>query len=162
MAFFEEIVIQDSIEIKASPEDVFGFLTSIVDDTTYKAWHKDDHVRFKWLKGKPWEHNSILYAEEYIHGKLQRLKFKITEIVKDRHIEYRPTSRFLETFFPKNDFIIEPKEEGCLFIARGSFRIGKIGRIFFKKSIEKTLSSVKKHMREEGRNLKDILEKAAN
>ena len=47
MSFFEDAVIQDSVEIKAQPEDVFNFLTGIVDDNTYKAWHKDDHVCFK-------------------------------------------------------------------------------------------------------------------
>ena len=51
-----------------------------------------------------------------------------------------------------------PKEDFCLFIARGTYRVGKIGKIFFKKSIERALSSVKKHMREEGENLKDTLE----
>ena len=36
--------------------------------------------------------------------------------------------------------------------------MGKIGKIFFKKAIENGLSGVRKHMREEGENLKIILE----
>ena len=159
MSFFEDTVLQDSIEIKARPEDVFNFLTGIVDDNSYRAWHKHDHVSFKWLKGNPWEKDSILYAEEYIHGKLHKLKFKITEVVKNQCIEYSPTSRFVRKFFPKNEFTIEPKGDSCRFVAKGTYRIGKIGKIFFKRSIEKALSSVKKHMREEGENLKAILEK---
>ena len=159
MSFFEDVILQDSIEIKASPEDIFNFLTSIVDDNSYRAWHKDDHVSFKWLKGNPWEKGSILYAEEYIHGKLHKLKFKITKIVQNQRIEYSPTSRFVSKFFPKNEFIIEPKGDACRFVAKGTYRIGKIGKIFFKRSIEKALWSVKKHMREEGENLRNILEK---
>jgi hypothetical protein len=158
MTIFEDVVLKDSIDIKAHPEDVFNFLTSIVDDDSYRAWHKDDHVSFKWVKGNPWEKDSILHAEEYIHGKRHKFDFKITEIVKNQRVEYTPTSRFVRMFFPKNEFIIEPIGDSCRFIAQGTYRIGKIGKLFFKKSIEKGLSSVKKHMREEGENLKTILE----
>ena len=162
MLFFEDVVIQDSIVIKTSPENIFEFLTSIVDDDSYRTWHNEDHVSFQWLKGRPWEKDSILYAKEYIHGKLHKLKFKITEIVTNQRIEYTPTSCFVRKFFPKNEFIIEPKGDSCRFIAKGTYRIGKIGKIFFKGSIEKALSSVKKHMREEGENLKNILETKLN
>ena len=44
MALFEEVVLRDSIEVKTSPEKAFKFLTNIVDDDTYRAWHKGDHV----------------------------------------------------------------------------------------------------------------------
>ena len=39
MAFFEEMVIKDSIEIKTTAEKVFNFITSIIDDKSYKQWH---------------------------------------------------------------------------------------------------------------------------
>ena len=158
MKFFEEVVLKDSIELKTTAEKVFKFLTSIVDDDSYRAWHKEDHVGFRWLKGKPWTEGSVLYAEEYIHGKLHKLKFEIIKIVPEKRIEYTPTSRFVRKFFPKNEFIIEQKGESCIFTASGTYRVGKIGKIFFKKAIENSLSSVKKHMREEGENLKSILE----
>ena len=158
MKFFEEVVLKDSIELKTTAEKVFKFLTSIVDDDSYRAWHKEDHVSFRWLKGKPWTEGSVLYAEEYIHGKLHKLKFEIIKIVPEKRIEYTPTSRFVRKFFPKNEFIIEQKGEYCIFTALGTYRVGKIGKFFFKKTIENSLSSVKKHMREEGENLKSILE----
>ena len=158
MAFFEEIVIKDSIEINTTAETIFKFLTGIVDDESYRAWHQEDHVSFRWLKGKPWAEGSVLYAEEYLHGKLHKLKFKIIKIDPGRRIEYAPTSRFLRKYFPKNEFIIEQKEKSCLFTASGTCRVGKLGKIFFKKKIENGLSSVRKHMREEGENLKIILE----
>ena len=53
---------------------------------------------------------------------------------------------------------IEPKGESCLFIATGTYRIGWIGKAFFNAAIEKGLTSVKQHMKEEGQNLKAILE----
>ncbi|MFH2013026.1 MAG: SRPBCC family protein [Pseudomonadota bacterium] len=158
MALFEEVVLEDSIEIKTTAAEVFNFLTSIVDDDTYRAWHKEDHVSFRWLKGEPWVEGSVIYAEEYIHGKLHKLKFKITKIVPNKRIEYIPVSCFVRKFFPKNEFIIEQRGESCLFTALGTYRVGKIGKIFFKEAIEKGLSGVKEHMRKEGENLKDILE----
>ena len=158
MAFFEEWVLKDSIEIKTTAEKIFTFFNSIIDDESYRAWHTEDHVSLRWLKGNPWTEGSVVYAEEYIHGKLHKLKFKITKIVPGERIEYTPTSRFAKFFFPKNEFIIEQKGEFCVFTASGTYRVGKLGKIFFKKAIEKGLSSVRKHMREEGINLKNILE----
>jgi hypothetical protein len=159
MAFFEDVILADSIEIRTTREKIFNFLTSIVDDDSYKAWHKEDHVCFRWLKGPPWTEGSVVYAEEYIHGKLHKLKFKITKIVPNKRIEYIPVSRFLRKFFPKNEFVIEQKGEFCLFIASGTFRLGWITKTFFKKALENGLASLKKHMKEEGENLKEILEK---
>ena len=158
MAFFEDVVIKDSIEVETTAEKVFDFLIGIVDDESYRAWHKEDHVSFRWLKGNPWTEGSVLYAEEYIHGKLHKFKFKITTIIPNKRIEYTPTSRFIRKFFPKNEFIVEQKGDICIFTASGTYRVGKLGKIFFKKAIENGLSSVRKHMREEGENLKIILE----
>ena len=138
--------------------EIFNFLTGIVDDASYRAWHKDDHVSFRWLKGQPWAEGSVMYAEEYLHGKLHKLKFVVTKIVPNEKIEYTPVSRFIRKFFPKNEFIIEQKGDSCLFIASGTYRVGWIGKVFFGKAIEKGLSSVRKHMKEEGENLKRILE----
>jgi hypothetical protein len=158
MALFEEVTLTDSIKIKTTPDKIFSFLTGIVDDNSYRAWHQEDHVRFRWLKGQPWAEGSVLYAEEYVHGKLHKLKFKITKIVPNKKIEYCPVSWFLKKFFPKNEFMIEPRKEFCLFIASGTYRLGWIGKRFFSKPIEKRLTSVKKHMKKEGENLKKILE----
>jgi uncharacterized protein YndB with AHSA1/START domain len=158
MAFLEEVILTDSIEIKTTPEKIFNFLTGIVDDESYRAWHEEDHVSLRWLKGDPWVEGSVIYAEEYIHGKRHNLKFKITRIVPNKRIEYTPVSPLLRRFFPKNEFIIKQKGESCLFIASGTYRLGWIGKTFFKKAIENSLSSVKKHMKEEGENLKRILE----
>lgn len=158
MPFFEDRVLTDTIEIKTTPEKIFSFLTSIVDDDSYRAWHPKDHVKLRFIKGQPWTEGSVIYAEEYIHGKLHKLKFEITRIEVNKRIEYAPVSRFVRKFFPKNEFMIEPKEGSCLFIASGTYRIGWIGKTFFNAAIEKSLSSVKQHMKEEGENLKTILE----
>jgi len=53
MAFFEEVILVDSIEIKTTPEKIFSLLTDIVDIESYRALHPDDHVSLRWLKGQP-------------------------------------------------------------------------------------------------------------
>jgi len=54
MALFEEITLTDSIEIRTTPEKVFDFLIHLVDDKSYRIWHPEDHIAFRWLKGKPY------------------------------------------------------------------------------------------------------------
>jgi hypothetical protein len=158
MALLKEQMLTDSIEIKTTPEKVFDFFFHLVDDESYRAWHPDDHVAFRWVKGNPWEEGSVGYAEEYIHGKLHKLKFVITKLIPNRLIEYAPTSWFLRMYFPKNRFTVEPKQGACIFTAQGTIRVGWLIRTFAKKRLERGLSSVRKHMKEEGESLKRILE----
>jgi len=157
MKLLEDVTLTDSIEIKTTPEKVFGFLINLVDDESYRAWHPEDHVALRWIKGNPWEEGSVVYAEEYIHGKLHKLKFLVTKVVPNRKIEYVPLSRLLRIYFPKNTFTIEPRGDTCVFTATGSLRVGRIVKALAKDKLEFTLSCVKKHMKEEGENLKRIL-----
>lgn len=161
MKIFEEIIIEDSIEIDASPEAVFNFLLNLTDDASYRAWHSKDHISFKWVKGKPWEVGSIILAKEYIHGVVHRLKFVITQMIPNRFIEYSPTFWLFRIFIPKNQFIIEPTSNGCIFKAVGIYKVGRIGRVFAKKRIVEGIASIKKHLKEEGESLKHAIEKSA-
>jgi hypothetical protein len=162
MGLLEDVVLTESIEIKTTPEKIFDFFAHLVDDERYRAWHPDDHVALRWIKGKPWEEGSVVYAEEYIHGKLHKLKFIITEVVPNRKIEFAPLSRLLRIYFPKNTFSIEPRGESCIFTASGWLRIGWLVKTLAKNKLEKGLSSARKHMKEEGENLKRILESGGN
>jgi len=160
MALLEDGFLTDSIRIDTTPDVVFDFLTGIVDDETYRAWHTEDHVSFQWLEGEPWAVGSIARAGEYMHGKLHTLKFIVTAVEPGKRITYAPISRLLRIFFPQNEFLIEKDGDGCLFTASMMYRTGRIGRMFFKKSIDKGFFGVKKHMKEEGENLKALLENA--
>lgn len=161
MPIFEDMVLTDTIEINTTPEKVFQFLTGIVDSEGYQAWHKKNHVAFRFIKGSSWKVGSVMVAEEYIHGKLHKLKFVVTKVVPNEKIEYAPTSWLLRKYFPKNEFTIEAQGEGCRFIASGTYRIGWIGKTLFKKKLEEGLSSIQRHMKEEGEHLKRILENNA-
>ena len=159
MKLLEDITIQDSIEIKTTPEKIFDFLTHLHEGDNYKTWHPDDHVIIRWIQGKPWQEGSVVYGEEYIHGKLHKLKFLISKVVPNKTIEYTPASRLLRIYFPKNTFAIEQVGDTCVFTATTTLRIGRLAKIFAGKKLEYGLSCVKKHMKEEGENLKSILEK---
>jgi hypothetical protein len=157
MPFFDDIVLKESIEIRTTPENLFTYLTSIVDDATFKTLNADN-ISFRWLQGDPWSVGSIAYAEKYLHGKLHRLKFIVSKVVLNRHIEYMPTSRLMRMFFPKKEFIIEQTGDTCRFISSATFRIGWIGKKFFKKSIDDGLSHFSAYLKEEGKNLRKALE----
>ena len=152
------INLKDSIEINATPERVFEWLVQrFKDKESYQAWHPD-HVDIRWIKGEPLQEGSIIYAEEYLHGDLHKLKFRITKIVPNRVIEYR--SLFpLSILAPGNTFLIEPKgENSCIFTAMGSLRLPVW---LFKKLHKKhknKIEATEQHMKEEGENLKRALE----
>ena len=148
------MIITDSIKTEAPPEEAFNFLRGLKDDDSYKAWHPD-HVVLRWIKGEPFEEGSMVYFEEYLHGKLHKAKFICTKVVPNRLIEYRPPFP-LSIFFPRNQFIIEPTDDGgCTFAATVEIRMGPLSRKLSRKQIE----GVKRHMKEEGENLKTALEK---
>ena len=146
--------LKDSIEIKTTPEEIFnGLIRAFSSEENFKTWHKD-HVKCQWLRGKPFEIGSVLYVEEYLHEELHKLRFFGTQLESNRKIEYKllfPAS----IICPKGSFIIEPKGESCIFTATLSFRMGWLFSIFAKGRVE----AIKKHMKEEGENLKMILEK---
>ena len=147
------VILKDSIEIQATPEKVFAGLIRVFSSQEYfKKWHHD-HVRCYWIKGEPFEVGSILFVEEYLHGKLGKMKFLGTNLEINRKIEFKllfPTS----IICPKGSFTIEPREGSSIFTATLSFRFGR----FFQKFAKSRVKAVTTHMKEEGENLKKIIE----
>ena len=143
------IILKDSIEIKTTPEKIFDFFVHF--EENYLAWHPD-HVKSYWI-GKPAKEGSILYCEEYLHKKLHKMKFRITKVELNRKIKYK-LSFPMSVICPKGSFVIEPKGDSCIFTATLSFRFGWL----FSKLAKDRVEAVKKHMKEEGENLKRLLE----
>lgn len=144
------ITLRDSIEIKTIPEKISDWFVHF--EENYKAWHPD-HVKAYWM-GEPAKEDSILYCEEYLHGKLHKMKFRITKIELNRRIEYKLLFP-MSVICPKGSFLIEPKGENYIFTATLSYRFEWLFLRFAKDRVE----AIKKHMREEGENLKRLLEK---
>jgi hypothetical protein len=151
------IVLRDTVEIEAAPEQIFNFFIHFKDN--FHAWHPD-HVECRYLnfEGTP-EEGSVIYIEEYLHGKLHKLNLHITRLKPYSRIEYKT---FLGS---KGVFIIEPRENSSLFTAE--MYMGTNIRLFanlvdsiMKILVSRQLQGIKQHMAEEGHNLKRILEES--
>ena len=147
---FEVKTLSDSIEINTSPERVYEWFINI--DQNYKEWHPD-HVKAIWLTENKMKVGSKLYSEEYIHGELHKIKFKCTNIEPNRKIEFKNLLP-MSLICPKGSFIFEPKGDNCIFTATLSFRMGNTLSKIVKTKVEALIN----HMKEEGENLKRILE----
>ncbi|WP_440947478.1 SRPBCC family protein [Methanosarcina sp. T3] len=143
--------LKDSVVINRPPEVVFEWFAHFTEN--YRTWHKD-HVLARWVKGKNFEKGSVLYAEEYLGGKLEKLSFEITNCVPNELIEYKVS-------FPASivcsggSFSIKPSNGGSVFTATLSFRFGGV----ISKVTGKRAEAIRLHMKEEGENLKALLEK---
>lgn len=143
--------LKDSVGINRPSEVVFTWFAHL--EENYRVWHKD-HVLARWIKGKNFEKGSVLYAEEYLGGKLEKLSFEITNCVPNELIEYK-------VLFPESiicsggSFSIKPSNGGSVFTATLSFRFGELLLMFAGKRVE----AIRLHMKEEGENLKVLLEK---
>lgn len=147
------IVLKDVIEIKASPEEVFAWLINIKTGKDYQAWHPD-HVDWQWIKGEPFEKSSVVYLKEYLHGEIHKFKSICTNIVTDRLIAYKPLLPW-SLFMLSSRFTIESKgRNSCIFTATVNFRSFP----FIMRILKSQLEGTRLHMKEEGENLKQILE----
>ena len=151
MLLFEERILKDSIEINAPVEKVWEFFDHL--DVNYKSWHENAHVTCRWLKGRPHEEGSIAYFEEILDGKLCKIKAITIKVVKYRLVETR--SPFpVSMIHTKGTYIFEPKGNSSVFTAINHFRIPSL----FNKKLLSLVAATEKHMKEEGENLKKIIE----
>ncbi|MGC1122578.1 MAG: SRPBCC family protein [Candidatus Methanofastidiosia archaeon] len=148
------MAIRDSIEIKTAPEKIWEFFYNL--EQNYKVWHPE-HVVFKWTEGAPMESGSAWYAEEFSMGELKKLKGTIDEVIPNRKIVFKyffPVS----LVSPRFEWHIEPKGSNSVFTAINYVRAEGFYRRIAKKTMETAIEASRKHMKEEGENLKRILE----
>jgi len=155
MSLFKQWELKDSIDIKTTPEKIWEFFINL--EKNYKSWHPEDHILFKWTKGKPMELGSQWYAEEVLGGKIFKIKGFICEVVPNR----KSVSKYsfpLSLVAPKVESLIEPKGSSSVFTAISYLRAGNLFYKLSKNEMERKVGIHKKHVREEGENLKAILE----
>ncbi len=156
MGLFTQWELKDSIEIKTTPENIWDFFINL--EKNYRSWHPEDHVVFKWTKGKPMELGSHFYAEEIMGGKVVKIKGFACEAVPNRKIFFKYSFPF-SILAPGNGSLIETDGSSSVFTAISYIRAGNLLSKLSKKEMEKSIDIHKKHVREEGENLKAILEK---
>lgn len=144
--------LADSIGIDAPPEPIWEWLSALSEH--YTEWHPD-HVSAEWEHGEPNQVGSILKAVENLGGTREVLRFEMTSVKPPHRFEYRirgPISLLL----PGGAFVVESDDRGSRFTATISYRLGPLTERLFKHRT----ATLRKHMQEEGENLKRIIESA--
>ena len=145
-------ILQDSIEINTKPEKIFQWFKDL--DKHYEEWHPDHVSCQKLTPTNELSIGDIFCYEEYLHGELHKLKFKLTKLEENKLIEFKTQFPF-SMICPGGSFLIEPTAEKTLFTATLSFRVGRL----LSKLLKSRVEAFKLHMKEEGENLKKLLEK---
>ena len=154
MGLFSQWVLTDTVEIKTSPEVIWEFFTKL--EENYTDWHPTDHKKFRWF-GEPMETGSRWYAEEIVHGHLFKLGGKIGKVEPFRRVVFK-YSFPVSMVSPKFEWLIEPKDSYTVFHAKSYLNAGDFFRKLSKKEMDWKLKATIKHTKEEGENLKRILE----
>lgn len=143
--------LEETTRIRAAPEDVFRFFEAM--DANYGRWHPD-HVAFRWAGEDGLAEGTEATFEERIAGKRQEKTVRFTEIDPGRYIEFTPTARLTRILMPSISFAIEPREDCCDLTQVLRVRTGPVGARLNRREFD----AVRAHMKEEGENLRAILE----
>jgi hypothetical protein len=148
------ISLADSIEIQTTPSRLFSWLANMPKE--YLSWHKD-HVSFRVIHGSMLEVGSEIECEEYLHGKLHSMRFRMTKVVPDERLEFAIEG------LGRGAFLVHANGDTVRFVAEldiGSDTpiIGTVFNFLFSRFFGKRIDAMRQHMVEEGENLKAILE----
>jgi hypothetical protein len=148
------LVIRDTVSIDTTASAVFCWFEHI--DENYLAWHPS-HVSCRYVKGQGLKEGVVIYAEEYLHGKLHKLRLYLTEVIPNKEFQYRVAPGI------RGGFRLSESGEGL--DVEAEIRIGwKLP--FFGALADRLVSSIfshliedlRQHMYEEGLNLRSLLE----
>jgi hypothetical protein len=147
------LILEDVAELRAQPCEVYDWFRNLVDN--YKDWHPD-HVSCRYVRGKPLRVGSVLCVEEYLHGRLHKLRFKLTSIQPDRGIGYRIAPGL------RGGFGITPTKCGARLEAKVCIGwnlpiIGPVVDFVVTTFFKAELNDLRVHMHEEGENLSSLL-----
>lgn len=150
------IRLRDSIFIHVPPERVWAWLIEL--PAHYREWHPA-HVTCRYVRGTSLQVGAILYVEEQLHERVHRLRLRATDVVAGRMMRYRNHGF-------AGAFLLEPANGGTSFTAELDFGIrtpvlGYLVDVVLRRVLARRLAAFRTHMREEGENLKRVLEREA-
>ncbi len=154
MGLFSQWVLTDVVEINSPPEDIWNFFINL--EKNYIDWHPEDHKMFKWI-GKPMESGTKWYAEEMVHGHLFKLKGTIGKVIPFNKIVFK-YSFPISLVSPRFEWIVEDLNSTTSFTARSYLNAGGLFYKLAKKEMDWKMDATKKHTKQEGENLKKIME----
>ena len=152
------ISIVETVRISHPPERIWRFFAEEVEHC-YPEWHSE-HLRWRWLRGRPLEQGAIWFADERIGRTRIAGRFIVDEVHPGRYFSYRLA-------FPSSlvraggSFRLEPSGEGgCELIqdVHMGFSLPLLGRL-----IDLVIAAVvpvrdlRRHMQEEQANLTPLL-----
>ncbi len=154
--FGNMITIKEETIINVSPESIFNFLTRI--DSLYKTWHPKDHVFCNVIYKDLNEHGCVFHFFEKVGGFPLYLIVRVSKIERNEYIEYKPIFPLSIFNLGMGSFTIErTSDKLSKLTARVEYgnRIALLDKIF--QLFVKT-EAIRKHLKEEGQNLKIYLE----
>lgn len=148
------ISIKEETMINVPVKSVYNFLINI--DSLYKIWHPTDHVFCKTISGSLSKKGCRFHFLEIIGGFPLYLTAKVTEARENEYLEYVPTFPFSLLKTGRAYFQIEKisanQSKLIAYVEYGNKFLDRIANLFVK------TSAAKKHIKEEGENLKKYLE----
>ena len=147
------IRLRDSILIDVPPERVWAWLNEL--PIHYREWHPA-HVACWYERGRSLEVGAVLYVVEHLHDRLHRLRLRATDVVPGRVLRYRNHAF-------AGAFLVEAANGRTCFTAELTFglRTPVLGDLFdavVRRVLARRLATIQTHMREEGENLKRLVE----
>ena len=144
--------LMESIVIDSPPGPIWDWLTNLA--TNYAEWHPD-HVSAEWERGEPNQVGSIMRAVEDLGGTREVLRLEMASIDPPHRFEYRIRGP-ISILLPRGAFTVAQDDGGSRFTASISYRFGTLTQRLFKRRV----AALREHMKEEGQNLKRIIESA--
>lgn len=145
--------LKHAISICTTPKAVTDFFEGM--ESNYSRWHPD-HRLFRWERGHGLKRGTVFYFEEVIGGKLLKKRMAFTHVNPEQRIEFAFTNWALRLILPYIRFEFRHENDHVNFVQEISIRTGPIGAWMNRREFD----AVRQHMREEGENLKRILEDA--
>ena len=147
------IELEDSVYIDVPPTRIWEWLSDLPHH--YREWHPA-HVKCQYLRSDHLCPGAVLGVEEYLHGKLHKLKLRATTVEPNHLLRYT-SHGFL------GSFELTPQNSGTVFTARLAFgmRIPILRTVIdaiLRRMLRSRLNGFRVHMREEGQNLKQLIE----
>jgi len=154
--------INEKTIIKSPPEKVWEFLTTLHKGDNYHQWHPHDHIIYRLKKGDMQTIGSKAYFEERIGTFKLKLTYQLTKAQYPSYLEYSPAFPLSLLNLGKASFALKSIEANATELTayvRYGYGLPIMGglidfliRMFVKKA------DAEKHIREEGENLKRLLD----
>ena len=148
------ITIKEETIINTPAKPIFDFLINM--DSLYKIWHPKDHVFCKVISGTLSKIGCRFHFLEMIGGFPLYLTAKVVEVRENEYLGYVPAFPFSLIETGKAYFQIEKISDNqsklIAYVEYGNKFFDKVANFLVK------TSAAKKHIQEEGENIKRYLE----